>query len=68
MNEKISILEEIVNILKMGEKQTGNSKIGLEVEHIIMDDITGLAVPYYGENGMEVIMGELSSDALEIHK
>jgi glutamate--cysteine ligase len=58
INEKH--LRSIVKFLEDGAKDQGEGKFGLEIEHLVIDNETGLNVPYYGQHGIEEVLTELS--------
>lgn len=51
-------LEEVVKYIKSGE--TENFKLGLEFEHFIIDKDSLKTISYYGENGVEETLTDLS--------
>ncbi|HZJ76836.1 MAG TPA: glutamate-cysteine ligase family protein, partial [Oscillospiraceae bacterium] len=52
-------LASIISLIRNGEKNTKDLKIGVEVEHIIVDRDTMESVIYYGTEGIEGILQEL---------
>lgn len=52
-------LASIISLIRDGEKDTEDLKIGVEIEHIIVDRDTMESVVYYGEEGIEGILQEL---------
>lgn len=51
-------IEEVVKYIKSGE--TGDYKLGLEFEHFLIDRDTLRTISYYGENGVEETLGDLT--------
>lgn len=54
--DKVSMLTEI---LRSGEKSKDEFKIGVEIEHIVVDKATLESINYYQNNGIEVILKKL---------
>lgn len=52
-------LASIISLIRNGEKDTEEFKIGVEIEHIIIDKDTMESVAYYGGGGVESILQEL---------
>lgn len=46
-------LETIVRYIRQGEKEPANFKLGLELEHFLLEEESFKAVPYSGEKGVE---------------
>lgn len=63
ISENMNYYEENLNRLirhfQRGCKMDCFQKLGLEVEHFIVDKTTGKSVSYDGERGVEAILGEL---------
>lgn len=62
MNDAAEKLEqELIKYFRQGIKKDSKTFcMGLELEHILVDGTSGKAVDYYGENGVEQILEELS--------
>ncbi len=58
-NKQVSILEEYI---RNGEKQKDNLRLGLELEHFVLDKDTLTAIPYFGEMGVQEILTELAQN------
>ena len=54
--DKVKVL---VEILKSGEKLKDNNKLGVEIEHIVVDKDSMESINYYQENGIEDILKKL---------
>lgn len=52
-------LASIISLIKNGEKSLKDLKIGVEIEHIVVDKNTMESVIYYGKEGIEGILQEL---------
>jgi glutamate--cysteine ligase len=52
-------LEKLVSYFKNGEKREDEFKIGLEVEHLVLEKRTLNAVSYFGNPGVETILQQL---------
>ena len=52
-------IEAIVNVLKSGEKNREDYKVGVELEHFVIDLKTGKSINYY--NGIKDILLELEN-------
>lgn len=52
-------LMSIVSLIKNGEKPVKNFRIGVEFEHIVINNTTMESVTYYGQDGIEGILEEL---------
>lgn len=52
-------LLSIISLIKNGEKNIKNFKVGVEFEHIVVNKDTMESVTYYGEEGIEGILQEL---------
>ena len=53
--------QELVKYFRQGIKTDSKTFcMGLELEHIVVDDTSKMAVDYYGENGVEQILEEIS--------
>lgn len=52
-------INELVMYFKSGEKEINDFKIGMELEHFILEKDTLKAIPYYGENGIKGILLDL---------
>lgn len=53
-------LRRLTGWFQQGCKQKENSKIGLELEHFVVDADTMRAVPYDGDRGMETVLESVS--------
>ena len=62
MNAEAEKLEqELIKYFRQGIKKDSKTFcMGLELEHIVVDGTSGKAVDYYGENGVEQILEEIS--------
>ncbi|ABR50707.1 Glutamate--cysteine ligase [Alkaliphilus metalliredigens QYMF] len=58
-------LEQIINIIKEGEKFQGELKLGAEFEHIVVWKDTMKSVSYYEEQGIEDILKALLEKGYE---
>lgn len=67
MNYKEKI-QKIVNYIKSGEKDPKDFAIGFESEHFVVDGTSLETVSYYGEDGIEESMEEISKDSYEKHE
>lgn len=54
-------IQEIVNYMRRGEKGDAPLKIGLEVEHLVLDKDTLTAVSYYQRGGIADILKEMQA-------
>ncbi|MDR7871118.1 MAG: glutamate-cysteine ligase family protein [Tissierellaceae bacterium] len=54
-------VQEISNYFKSNEKTVDNFKIGVELEHFVIDKDTLKTISYYGENGVAETLKELES-------
>ena len=54
-------INSLVDFFSSGCKGDGSLKLGVEIEHFVVDRRTKESVSYYGENGIEKILFELSS-------
>lgn len=54
-------IEEISNYFKSHEKTIDNFKIGIELEHFVIDKDSLRTISYYGENGVAETLKELES-------
>ncbi|MFW5647512.1 MAG: glutamate-cysteine ligase family protein [Candidatus Alkaliphilus sp. MAG34] len=54
-------LASIVSLIRNGEKNIKDFKIGVEIEHIVVSENTMESIGYYGEEGIEGILRELLS-------
>ncbi len=52
-------LKMLTEILESGEKPREDFRIGVEIEHIVVDKTTFESINYYQENGIEVILKKL---------
>jgi len=52
--------QRLINYIKNGEKKENNFKIGLEIEHFILERDDLSAVPYFGDRGIETILRGLT--------
>lgn len=52
-------LKDIVSIIRNGEKPVNQFKLGVELEHIIVNADTFESVSYYGDDGIEGILKDL---------
>ncbi len=52
-------VEELVKYIKSGEKDCKNTRIGIELEHFVIDNETLRTVSYYGENGVASVLKDL---------
>lgn len=52
-------LKQIVNYFKKHEKNVENFKLGIEIEHYIIDRDTFKTTSYYGKNGVGEVLKEL---------
>lgn len=52
-------IEEISNYIKSGEKKLNELKLGIELEHFIIDKETLRTISYYGENGVAETLKDL---------
>src|SRR5690554_5820254 len=57
--------QRLINYIKNGEKQENNFKIGLEIEHFILERDDLSAVPYFGDRGIETILRGLAEGEWE---
>lgn len=64
---KNDVCKQIVTLLRDGEKPKESWRIGLEVEHLIIDNHTGLAVPYGGQSGIGSMLSAMSASASAAH-
>lgn len=55
-------LERIINIFRSGEKNKKDFKVGMEIEHFIVDKDTLEPFSYYGEKGVKETLLDLSKD------
>lgn len=55
-------IEEIVNYLKSGEKAEEDFRIGIEMEHFVIDKDSLKTISYYGENGVSETLKELEGN------
>lgn len=56
-------LSALVNYFKSGEKSPADFRVGMEIEHFILEEKSLKAVPYYGEQGIEGILNELAGSS-----
>jgi len=49
----------LVDYIKNGEKKTDDFKIGMEMEHLVLNKDTYQAISYYGKEGIEGVLLEL---------
>lgn len=61
---KESLKDTLLNYFRKGEKEADERKIGIEMEHFVVDEKSLKTVSYYGENGVESLLQELTK-ALE---
>jgi len=54
--EQIKVLEDYI---RQGEKEIENFKLGMEIEHFILDKESLKTISYYGENGVETTLKEM---------
>jgi glutamate--cysteine ligase len=54
-------LASVVSLIKNGEKNIKDFKIGVEIEHIVVNKDNMESVGYYGAEGIESILRELLS-------
>ena len=59
MNYYEENLSRLIRHFERGCKMDCFQKLGLEVEHFIVDKSTGKSVSYYGERGVEAILREI---------
>src|SRR5699024_6775073 len=59
MNYYEENLSRLIRHFERGCKMDCFRKLGLEVEHFIVDKSTGKSVSYYGERGVEAILREM---------
>lgn len=53
-------LQHLTNYFKAGCKKKNTGRIGIELEHFLVDKNTKKAVSYYGKNGIEQILEEIA--------
>src|SRR5690554_3480474 len=58
-------VEALINYFKTGETEPVNFKLGLEIEHFLLEKESLKAVPYLGEKGIEGFLNELLKDGWE---
>lgn len=61
-------LQLLTDWFQQGCKQKENSKIGLEMEHFVVDADTMKAVPYNGNKGMEAVLESISPHFEKQHR
>lgn len=54
-------VQEISNYFKSGEKAVDDFKVGVELEHFVIDKDSLKTISYYGENGVEETLRDLES-------
>ncbi|HZK56939.1 MAG TPA: glutamate-cysteine ligase family protein [Clostridia bacterium] len=52
-------LASVVSLIRNGEKDTKDFKIGVEIEHIVVGKDTMESIVYYGKEGIEGVLREL---------
>lgn len=52
-------LEKVLGIIKQGEKNTGKLRMGLEFEHIVVNQNTFETINYYEEKGIQEILKKM---------
>lgn len=52
-------VNHLIKILKSGEKKESQFKIGVEIEHFVVDKNSWNSINYYQENGIETILKKL---------
>lgn len=55
----------LIDYFRSGEKSLDNLKIGIELEHFIIDSQTLKTVSYYGENGVEESLKDIEKQGWE---
>ncbi|MBP2642605.1 MAG: Glutamate--cysteine ligase [Firmicutes bacterium] len=58
-------INRIVEILKSGEKHKLQGKLGVEIEHIVVNKVTWDSVTFYQEDGIETLLKKLSKFGYE---
>ncbi|MDR2266308.1 MAG: hypothetical protein LBE09_01810 [Christensenellaceae bacterium] len=53
-------IDAIINYFERGCKRQQNGKLGIEIEHFIIDRNDGKSVDYYGSNGVESLLESLA--------
>jgi glutamate--cysteine ligase len=57
--------ERIISLIKQGETPSAGYKIGVEIEHIVVDSKTLKTIDYFQENGIESILKALVDQGYE---
>jgi glutamate--cysteine ligase len=55
-NEKVNIIEEYI---RSGEKKEEDFRLGIEVEHFVLDKDTLQSISYYGDKGVEQTLKDM---------
>lgn len=55
-NEQIKIIEDYI---RQGEKEKQDFRLGMEVEHFVLDKVSLETISYYGEDGVESTLKEM---------
>lgn len=56
----ININDQIIDFIKSGEKKENVLKIGVEIEHFLIKNDDYTCIDYFGKNGIQKILEELS--------
>ena len=54
--------EALIEYFKNGAKQRKTGRLGVEIEHFVVEKATGKAVPYSGEKGIRQILTQLMAE------
>lgn len=58
-------IEEISSYIRSGEKSKDDLKVGVELEHIVVDKETYQSISYYGKNGVAETLKDLENKGWE---
>ncbi|MDO5689126.1 MAG: glutamate-cysteine ligase family protein [Tissierellia bacterium] len=59
MEQNIEKRDRLIQYFETGEKRDGTKKLGLELEHFVLDSDSKRTVSYYGDEGVGQTMSEL---------
>ncbi|MDR3318038.1 MAG: hypothetical protein LBS99_01215, partial [Clostridiales bacterium] len=48
--------DKLVEYFKLGEKRSGHGKIGIELEHLVVNALSGESATYFGGGGVEELL------------
>lgn len=61
MNNWDKQIDRLVEYFRSGEKELGEGKIGVEFEHLVLDDQTYVTIPYRGPSGIKESFKDLEA-------